>query len=238
MHKLLEFFYPSHCQLCQVPTQPGGHLVGLLCETCATDITINHNACICCALPFGRDHQHSSTNCAECIKSPPVYDHCWSPFIYAQPLEWMIQQLKFNAKLNLVPLLSNLIADNLPVYLDKKPDVIIPMPLHNKRLKQRGFNQSQLLISPIASKLGIPIDIHSAKRIRDTPHQTGKTAHQRQQNIKNAFSYTHKQNYQHVIIFDDVVTTGSSVSELTKTLKQAGVHRVDIWCLARAEKVN
>ena len=241
MNRLLDFFYPPHCQLCG--NTHGLQCKGQLCAACAGDIHINDHACRICAVPLptvGITEKNLSDICMQCIKSPPVYDTCWSPFVYAQPLEWMIQQLKFNAKLNYASLLSALMSANLPRNINEevKPDAIIPMPLHNKRLKQRGFNQSQLLIKPIAKALQIPLDLTSCRRIRDTEHQTGKNARHRQQNIKKAFKFINRKNYQHVIIFDDVVTTGSSVSELSRELKQAGVLRVDVWSLARAEKIN
>jgi len=243
MKKLVDFFYPPRCQLCGSRHQL--LFGGQLCTACAADFRPNETPCQVCAVPMsiskGGMSQQSST-CGQCTKASPVYDYCWSPFVYSQPLEWMIQQLKFNQKLNFAPLLSNLMAEkmrqNLQQHLfeNNKPDIIIPMPLHNRRLKQRGFNQSHLLIKPIAKILQLPIDLNSCKRVRDTAHQTGKNARQRQQNIKNAFAFNNKRSYQHVAIFDDVVTTGSSVSELSKVLKRGGVKRVDVWCLARAEK--
>jgi ComF family protein len=245
MDKILNFLYPPRCQLCE----SNRHLQhkGQLCANCAADLRINASPCQFCAEPL-HNHQPTEQNspqiCAQCIKTHPVYDFMWSPFIYAQPLEWMIQQLKFNAKLEFAPLLSNLMAAQLPknrlehLYKNNRPDVIIPMPLHKRRLKQRGFNQSHLLIKPIAKALNLPIDLNSCIRIRDTEHQTGKNARQRRKNIKNAFSFKHTNNYQHAVIFDDVVTTGSSVSELSSTLKNKGLKRVDVWCLARAEKIN
>ncbi len=242
MRQLMDFFYPPRCQLCASYNMLNrGHLTSQLCNACAADIVINHSACKRCALPLPQPsapvHKPAVT-CAQCIQQPPDYDSCWSPFIYTQPLEWMIQQLKFNAKLDFAPLLSNLITQHLPARLETRPDVIIPMPLHSKRLKQRGFNQSHLLIKPVANTLNIPLDLNSAIRNRDTQHQTGKNARQRKQNIKGAFDYSHQKKYRHIVIFDDVVTTGSTVSELTKTFKRAGVERVDVWCLARAEKFS
>jgi len=239
MQKLLDFLYPPRCQLCG--STDTSHQSVYLCAPCAGDIPDNPHACSLCAIPLSTTDlktDHQSKICGSCTKTPPVYDASWSPFIYAQPLEWMIQELKFNAKLNFASLLSNLMTKHLPSDLlkAKKPDVIIPMPLHSRRLKQRGFNQSHILIKPIAKHLDLPIDINSSQRIRNTEHQTGKSARQRAQNIKNAFTFNNQQAYQHAVIFDDVVTTGSSVTELTKTLKRAGVNRVDVWCLARAEK--
>ncbi|RDH82528.1 MAG: phosphoribosyltransferase [endosymbiont of Galathealinum brachiosum] len=241
MKKILDFLYPPRCQLCG--SDQGLHLSNQLCMACVADLRFNKAACQICAEPLGFESSESgfqSKICGQCTKSPPVFDSCWSAFVYAQPLEWMIQQLKFNAKLNIAPLLSRLMEEGLPpsLYKEMRPDVIIPMPLHNRRLKQRGFNQSHLIIKPIAKKINLPIDLNSCVRVRDTEHQTGKNAHQRTLNIKNAFEFINRNNYQHVLIFDDVVTTGSSISELSKTLKKEGVKRVDVWCLARAEKIN
>jgi len=239
MEKLLDFFYPPGCQLCG--DSQNTQYAGQLCRACVADLRLNLNACTVCGLPINLANQALDTLpscCGQCLQAPPVYDLCWSPFIYAQPLEWMIQQLKFNAKLNFASLLSALLADSLPAHLcnDKKPDVIIPMPLHSQRLKHRGFNQSYLLIKPLAKSLGIPVDLNSCVRVKNTEHQTGKNARQRQLNIKNAFTFSNKKHYRHVVIFDDVVTTGSSVSELSRILKREGVEKVDIWSLARAEK--
>ncbi len=234
MHKLMDFFYPPHCQLCG----SGVNLQyeGQLCGACAADFPVNTSACRQCAVPVGELNSGQGV-CAQCLKQPPEYELCWSPFVYAQPLEWLIQQLKFNAKLSVAPLLANLMAEQLPynIYKNNKPDVVVPMPLHPRRLKQRGFNQSYLLIKTLAKQLNLPIDLTACRRVIDTPHQTGKNARQRQQNIKNAFTFNNANGYQHVLLFDDVVTTGSSITELTKTIKRSGVERVDVWCLARAK---
>ena len=178
--------------------------------------------------------------CGNCLKTPPAFDTCWSPFIYTQPLEWVIQQFKFNANLMYAPLLSDLMIQQIPAFLyqQQRPDAVIPMPLHYKRLKHRGFNQSLLLAKPVAKVLGVPVDSVSCQRKHNTDHQTGKNARQRQLNIKGAFQFNNHNNYQYLVIFDDVVTTGSSVLELSKTLKLSGVSRVDVWSLARAEKLN
>ncbi len=263
MSTLLSFFFPSRCLLCgdtdNLPTDT------FLCCACAADIKPNINACAYCAEPVSEWVQQGPRVCARCLSEPPVYDLCWSPFVYAQPLEWMIQQLKFAEKLTFAPLLSRLMMTHLPLpylalshlalphltpshltqthptsshYPQHLPDAIIPMPLHNKRVKQRGFNQSQMLAEPLAALLAVPIDMSSARRVRNTEHQTGKNARQRQLNMKGAFTFDNKHDYQHVVIFDDVITTGSSVTEFCKTIKRAGVPRVDVWSLARAERIR
>lgn len=234
IHLLWEFLFPASCLLCAAP--PSAETKHYLCRHCLADLQNNSHACSLCGLPMNK--QSPVALCAECLKSPPVFDECLSAFVYAQPLEWMIQQLKFNEKLSYVPLLSSLMLAYLQSRLAENfiADVIIPMPLHPKRLKDRGFNQSLLLLEPVAREMNIPIDSSSCQRVRDTPHQTGKTARQRRQNIKGAFRFDNQQGYKRVVIFDDVITTGSSVGELSKVLRRSGVKRVDVWSLARAGK--
>jgi len=235
MRLLLDLLFPPHCSLCGTARNLLPDIS--LCRPCSDDLLHNTDACGLCAAPLSAQGTGSITDlCARCIQKKPRYDQLWSPFRYAQPLESMIQQLKFNTRLNFAPLLSTLMIQQLPpeFYTQPPPDAIIPMPLHPRRLKQRGFNQSLLLAAPLAKQLQLPIDTKSGKRIANTEHQTGKNALQRQQNIKGAFTFENKNNYQHVVIFDDVVTTGATVSELSKTIKRAGVRRVDVWCLARA----
>ncbi len=232
MRSVLDFIYPQRCLLCDTPLA-GVHMA--LCTGCTAEIPLNRHACQRCALPLEGDAKQGL--CAGCLKQAPLFLQTWSPFVYAQPLEWMIRQFKFNAKLSFGPLLSELMLQHLPEQLVSvdKPDVIIPMPLHRKREQQRGFNQSELLARPLARRLGILLDTRCCTRQRHTEHQTGKSAQQRRQNIRGAFSFSDAA-YRHVVIFDDVMTTGASVSELSRTLLKAGVERVDVWSLARAEK--
>jgi ComF family protein len=204
-----------------------------LCRSCESDLMVNQAACKQCAIPLPPSQTKSL--CGQCLKKPPEYDIAWSAFIYAQPLEWMIQQLKFNDKLIYADLLADLMMSHLPD-LDQQPDCIIPVPLHNKRLRQRGYNQSYELIKPIAKKMGIKVDTKNCLRKKHTVAQTKLDAKSRRQNIKAAFDFKNINNYQYVILFDDVITTGSTMSELAKVIKKQGVKRVDAWSLVRAEK--
>ena len=244
MGRLKDFLYPGYCLLCGNKRDLVNNVY--LCSSCYADFTVNHTSCSRCAIPMNRANSGCSKDsaqvsvCGQCLASPPEYDMSWSPFIYTQPLEWVIQQFKFNANLAIAPLLSELMIQKIPasIYKEQKPDALIPMPLHDKRLKHRGFNQSLLLAQPVAKALGVEIDTLSCQRLHNTEHQTGKNARQREQNIRGAFKFENHRNYQYLVIFDDVVTTGSTVSELSKIIKKTGVARVDVWSLARAEKVN
>jgi len=229
LKRILRQIYPHICVLCG---HSGAHNRDL-CSPCEADLVVNQIACQQCAIPIF--DSHTETVCGQCLKSPPEYDAAWSAFIYAQPLEWMIQQLKFNDKLTYAHLLADLMMPHVPA-LDQKPDCIIPVPLHAKRLRQRGFNQTYELIKPVAKKLGIKIDTQHCLRKKYTEAQTGLNAKNRRQNLKGAFQFKNNRNYKYVILFDDVITTGSTMNELVKHIKKQGVKRVDVWSLARAEK--
>jgi ComF family protein len=102
-------------------------------------------------------------------------------------------------------------------------------------LRERGFNQALELARLIAAQLNIPVDYSLCQRDKATPFQSGLSARQRKRNLKNAFSMTKTVPYKHVAIFDDVVTTGTTVNELAKKLKQSGVQIVEVWAIARTE---
>jgi ComF family protein len=233
---ILGQIYPHFCVLC-------GHIEPLsrlgetasrdICPSCQADLQVNRAACRRCALPISTFQ--ADVICGQCLKKPPEYDAAWSAFLYAQPLEWMIQQLKFNDKLSYAHILADLMLPYVP-FLKQRPDCIIPVPLHPRRLRQRGFNQAYELIRPIAEKLNIKIDTKYCWRKKYTVAQTGLNASSRRKNINAAFEFKNISNYQYVILFDDVITTGSTVNELSREMKKQGVERVEVWSLARAEK--
>ena len=229
LKRILQAIYPATCILCGFP----GAKDRDLCDACAGDIIINSSACKSCAipLPVSADQQL----CGQCLQKPPLYDSAWSPFVYAQPLEWMIQQIKFNSRLSYTRVLSDLMMSRLPV-METRPDCIIAVPLHARRLTQRGFNQSLEIIRPLASHLNIPVDNKSCRRKKHTLPQSGMDAKQRRKNIKGVFEFENKKDYQHIMLFDDVITTGSTVNELSRLIKRQGVKRIDVWSLLRAKK--
>ncbi len=114
------------------------------------------------------------------------------------------------------------------------PELLLPMPLHPHRYRERGFNQSIEIARHLARRFELPLDLYSVVRSRDTLHQTGLPAKQRRQNMRGAFCLQKTVKAEHVAIVDDVMTTGATASALAGVLKQAGVGRVDVWICARA----
>ena len=112
-------------------------------------------------------------------------------------------------------------------------DCIMPIPLHSKRIQQRGFNQAAELAKLLAKKLTIPYDATICKKITNTSPQVGLNAEERRKNLRHSFS-AKPTSYHYVLLIDDLITTGSTANEMAKVLKKQGVERVDVWCCARA----
>ena len=171
--------------------------------------------------------------CGRCLAHQPAFDRTFAPYLYQGAVRHLISQLKFGAHHPNARLLGLLLAEYIQQYAEK-PDLIMPVPLHQSRYRQRGFNQAIEIAAVIAKTLNIPLDLTTCRRHRDTPHQTQLSAKQRRKNLKQAFSLSKSINARHVAIVDDVMTTGTTVHELAKLLKKSGVSKVDIWVCARA----
>lgn len=220
---------PHLCCLCGEKTNTQQDL----CQVCKTMLPWIEDRCYQCGLR--KDNNHT-LNCERCLEHPPVFDRMCALFSYDAPMTKLITGLKFGRQLAYGRILGNLLAEavlndwyqNIAL-----PDAIIPMPLHRKRLKRRGYNQSMELLWPTLKQSKIPLLAQSVERIRHTKQQSGLTAEQRRSNIHKAFRIKGTL-VEHIAIMDDVVTTGSTIAELSGTLKEAGVQQVDVWCICRA----
>lgn len=203
-----------------------------ICQPCLNSLVKNWHCCYRCASSFATA-TFKPQLCGHCISAAPAFDATHAPFLYHGALRHLITTLKFNAQYKNARLLGYLLAH----YLQQSttlPEKIIPVPLHRRRFCERGFNQSTEIAKAVAKQLKIPTDLRSASRIKNTARQTDCSAKQRPSNVKNAFSVNLPTTPRHVAIVDDVMTTGSTANELAKTLKKAGVARVDVWVCARA----
>lgn len=116
--------------------------------------------------------------------------------------------------------------------MPKTPQCLIPVPLHPARLKQRGYNQTVVLTKLLAKKLYLPYDLKSCQKTKNTPAQASLEKTKRYSNLHQAFK-VRTLPYSHVVLVDDLLTTGSTANELALALKKTGIARVDIWCCAR-----
>lgn len=203
-----------------------------ICQPCFNDLQRNNSCCYCCAQSF-ETITLSPLLCGQCLSKPPAFDQTFSPFNYQHSIRFLIAQLKFNRQYKNARLLGYLLASHLRDTAEI-PELIIPVPLHKQRFRERGFNQSTEIAKTLSKQLNTPIDSKTCIRKRNTPHQIDLPAKKRHKNISNAFEVTQTIKAKHVAIIDDVMTTGSTVNELARVLKKAGVSRVDIWVCARA----
>lgn len=226
--------FPSCCILCDATI-----LGGLsLCELCLQDLPRIESSCRQCGLPFKQNLKGAL--CGQCQQSLPPIDYLISSLQYAYPVGHLVSQLKFQRDLTLAKIFSHLLLTTLSAHYKahpmQRPDIIIPIPLHKKRIRQRGFNQALEIARPLATALEIPLIINAVKRIRYTQAQSLLNAKERRKNLHQSFALIQPISAQHIVLVDDVVTTGTTVYELATVLKQAGVKKVGVWSVARAIK--
>ena len=219
---------PATCILCGNP----GFGALDICTSCYQHLPRNNVCCYRCAESFTTPIT-VPTLCGRCLSESPSFDETYAPFIHQEEIRHLITGLKFGAHFKNARLLGSLLAEHLQKTAEK-PDCIVPVPLHNARYHQRGFNQALEIARTVSKTLQIPIDVSSCIRHKDTPHQTGLSAKKRRQNLRRAFSVRTPINVHHVAVLDDVMTTGSTAHALATALKRAGVSRVDVWVCARA----
>lgn len=222
----LMFLLPSTCVLC------GSLSRQLLCAPCQHVLPILSHHCLQCAQIQSTDKQ-----CGACLRKPPPYDRTFALFPYQAPIVRLITDLKFQGHLAHAKLLGELLAEKIKNEWYRQqplPDLIIPIPLHPLRLKERGFNQALEIARPIGKIVNIPIDPDGARRIKNTVTQTTLSAKYRQKNMSQAFEIERDYRGLHIAVLDDVMTTQHTMRSFAGTLKQAGVSKIDAWCCARA----
>ncbi len=217
---------PSHCLLCGADGQ--GALS--LCAECAADMPRNTTCCERCALPL----ETPAPLCGRCIKRAPPWDAAWVPFRYEWPLAQLESRFKFGGDLAAGRTLALLWLASQPPPA-AIPKALVPVPLHRSRLRRRGYNQALEVAKPLAKRFAVPLLHDALRRTRATDAQTELTAVQRRRNVRGAFEAVFNGTLpEHVAVLDDVFTTGATLAECARVLKQAGVARVDVWALARA----
>ena len=219
--------FPPQCLLCAAPGQTGRDV----CAGCENDLPRNLSACQRCARPLKISHSQSLI-CGACLYKPPAFNHTLAPFLYQFPVEQMLQRLKFKGHLVVARLMADLLGDAL-AERDAWPQAIIPVPLHPRRLRERGFNQSLEIARPIAQRFGIPLLHQQVYRAHYQRPQTGLNLHERQNNIRRAFKLKRDLQVQRLAIVDDIMTSGSTVNELALALRSAGAQHIEVWVCAR-----
>lgn len=197
--------------------------------------------CARCDRPFASSAatRYSPTHvCHSCDERPPSYTRAWTLYPYLPPLQEAICLFKYRGKVALAPALAQLMVDRLPSF--DSVDLIMPVPLHPDRLREREFNQSLLLADRIARRLGLPLSYTNLLRIAPAPAQTTLSRKGRLRNLRGAFAVLRPDAIagKRILLVDDVFTTGATVNECAKTLRKAGAGDVFALTLARTVDTN
>jgi ComF family protein len=199
-----------------------------LCTSCQGCIQPVPNPCQYCAQP----NPLAGIICPACRLNPPRWQKMIAPLQYRGITRDYLLQLKHSQATHFAKGLCRHSLEKFRANFPR-PQVLLPVPLHRERLLERGYNQAHEIARIWSADLDIPLDRHALKRTRATALQSGLSALQRKDNLRQAFAYEPQRDYRHVAIVDDIVTTGSTVDEITRVLHREGVEFVEVWALAR-----
>ena len=219
---LLHGLAPARCQYCgcTTPDLP-------ICKDCHAALPWNDPACPRCALP-----QIHPSPCPACLARAPHFDSAWCAFRLESPIRQSIHGLKYHARLLQARMLGELMASALAAR-DHWPELLIPVPLHHRRLFRRGYNQALEIARPIAASGRIRLWPDAVRRIRATTDQIGTSASQRRRNVRGAFVADTGMAGRSVALLDDVMTTGATLNELARVCRKAGATHIEAWAVAR-----
>lgn len=220
--RLLTRCLPATCLLCGADAGNSP-----LCVKCAADLPgLPPARCPHCA-----EATTHGERCGRCLKEPPHFDATHAAFAYRFPIDRLIHALKYGHQLALAGWFGERLAEAV-----RKPaaDCLVPLPLHPRRLQERGFNQSGEIAKRLACRLALPLGLDLLVRRRATPPQASLPLKERPGNVRSAFECPADLSGRHILLVDDVMTTGATLNEAARTLKLHGAARVDVAVVARA----
>lgn len=208
-----------------------------LCSACEAELPWLRGHCTVCALPL----PGAGLTCGACLKRPPSFARVEAPWRYDFPLDSLVTRFKHQAQWPLGRLLAGLLSHHLHHAFAEglaRPDFLLPVPLGRKRLRQRGFNQAEMLANWLSTSLQLPTQSAWLLRLQEGAHQQELNAAARRRNLRGAFVLHDRADVRerHLALVDDVLTTGATAETLAQLLRKAGARRVDVYCLARTPK--
>lgn len=236
IHGLLDVILPPICHICRSFIPDAGELH--ICPACRERLPlVTSPLCPVCGIPFigaGSNHR-----CGACLARPPHFDAAVARFLYEGAIRNMIHSFKYNQQTHLRYPLALLALEGMNgIMTDHDPHLIVPVPLHRSRLRQRGFNQAVLLGKVLSRRLSIPLLPDTLARSRPTEPQIKLSAAERRLNVKGAFTVNRPGSVagKRILLLDDVMTTGSTMDECAKELKNAGAEAVIAVTIARTAR--
>jgi len=219
-----QHFFQGTCFFCLAKTNSAW------CADCENDFMLREPSCPVC----GRA-SHSNEICGNCLKQPPFFDTTETLFNYQFPTNHLIKAFKFNQRPELAKQLAKRFSEKILLQrFSVLPETIIPVPLHQQRQKERGYNQSLELARHLSKRLDTKINDSLCQRILNTQPQSTLPMKTRRKNVRGAFVLNKQEIPNHIAIVDDVITTGSTINEMASLFKKAGCEQIDVWAVARA----
>jgi ComF family protein len=225
---------PWQCVLCGEPA------AGMdICPNCLDDLPWLGHACRSCAMPLRNTAENTCGRCAQEGSSLPAcgFGGCRAALAYEFPVDRLLTGLKFSARMQYARVLGELLAIRIHEYRREEmffmPDMLVPVPLHPRRLAARGFNQAAEIARWVAAEHGIAMAPEQVKRLRHTSRQTGLSRNARQKNVVGAFAVSPEVMNQRVAVVDDVITTQATAREIARAVRRAGAAVVQVWAVAR-----
>jgi ComF family protein len=227
---------PSQCEVC--------HQWGRLqvCVGCMQRFAAPQPRCVSCGLRLALAQSDAQTPCGDCVLHPPPFAHTVCAADYGFPWDDLVTRFKFHQQPELSRALAEVLAQAVKQSKLPLPQRVLPVPLAAPRLAQRGYNQAWELARRVARILNLPADANLLWRVLDTAHQAQLHRAERQRNLSGAFmvnpALLQRCVGQHVVLVDDVMTTGATLREAAGALLQAGAKQVDVWVLARTPRTT
>ncbi|MGP9567536.1 ComF family protein [Halomonas sp. AOP5-B2-8] len=210
---------PGYCAFCLAPTAQG---LGW-CDACADELPWNLYACSQCGEPV----KHGQRLCGHCLTEPPAFLATQAGLLYQGVIKELIHDFKFNASPRAGVLLCELMLMTQPQLTGQ---AFVSVPMHPANARERGFNQSYWLAKQLSHRLAVPL--HTAQRVKRSRSQRTLNRRERASNLADAFAFQMPPP-EHLVIIDDVVTTGATGHAMACAALEAGAKRIDIWAVAR-----
>ena len=225
----MDLVYPLYCGGCGT----SGHA---LCERCIDTFLYveEESSCPVCGMPVG-----TRSVCGKCLFEKNVFEEGLYGFYYENRLRDAIHSFKFSGRKDVGKLLVSLIEERI-VAFSAKFDCIIPLPVTEKRLRERGFNQALLLVRELSRRTGIPYRMNVLQKKRPTLPQVQLSGVEREKGVRKSFDILSGEELEGktILLVDDVYTTGATVNECSKVLLGAGAARIDVFTLTHAVKIS
>lgn len=228
LKELADCFYPPRCPVCDEILAPGN----LICPLCVNEaLPVLEPTCRKCGKPIEDDRREY---CSDCLRRTHVYRQGKAVFVYKAGIKKSMYRFKYSNRREYAAFYAKCAADIHGAWIRKKQvEIIVPIPMYQGKKRRRGYNQAEVFARALGKEIGIPVDAGLVKRVRNTTPQKELSDKERQRNLKNAFQLTQDiVEYTHILLVDDIYTTGSTMDAVAATLLSGGAVDVYYICIS------